>query len=137
MYKFLFVYGTLRSEYPIMDIHSYLLAYSQFYVNGTINGKLYLNDFYPCLVEDESKIVKGEIYKILESQPLFAELDDFEDFDVLSPATSLFVRKVVKVKTDKNNVIDAWVYFYNQPTDGLTEIPSDDFIDFYTQNQAN
>lgn len=134
MSQFLFVYGSLRSEYPYSDIHSYLLSYSQFYAYGTINGKLYLKDFYPCLVENETQEVKGEIYKLLEPNTLLPELDDYEDFQPTNETDSLFVRRKLKVKTDKKNLIDAWVYIFNKPTDGLIELPSGDFIEYYEQN---
>ncbi|MFN3849883.1 MAG: gamma-glutamylcyclotransferase [Spirosomataceae bacterium] len=133
--EYLFVYGTLLSEYGDKSTHELVDKYGEFMGKATMEGKLYMVDYYPGVVpcmDGEKYIVKGELYKIKDSEALFKFLDRYEEYNPVDPEHSEYVRKLAKVKLKgKDDFYDAWVYYFNQPVDDLEFLPKGDFMNEY------
>lgn len=129
--SYLFVYGTLQQGYKNGNSSTFISPYTTFHSKGKTTGKLFLNDFYPCLVEGTENEVFGEIYVIKNEEPLFDLLDSYEDYFAKDIDNSLYIRKLTTIFSEKENeLIDCWCYFYNQPTVGLIRILSGNFLEF-------
>jgi gamma-glutamylcyclotransferase (GGCT)/AIG2-like uncharacterized protein YtfP len=75
-----------------------------------IFGVLYDLGDYPGLITSEHGRVHAELYRI-KDPAVFAELDDYEDYDRRNEAGSLYLRRVVRLAEPN---LDCWVYFYNR-----------------------
>ncbi|MFX1392639.1 MAG: gamma-glutamylcyclotransferase family protein [Promethearchaeota archaeon] len=108
----LFVYGTLQQG----QSRNYILK-------GLSYEKAILSDYkkveppslgFPFIIREKEAIVEGEVYfKVPES--LLEKIDTIENEGVL------YHRLIVKVKTDKEEKVEAFVYY-----------PSEDLIKTYT-----
>jgi gamma-glutamylcyclotransferase (GGCT)/AIG2-like uncharacterized protein YtfP len=123
---YLFVYGTLRR-----DSNYHLLArYGQFVGDATYQGKLYMVDYYPGLVPSDNPqdIVYGEVYKLSDPDIVLSRLDDYEECGPKFSEPTEYVRRKQDVIFKSGEVISAWVYIFDRPTDRLQLIVSGDFI---------
>jgi gamma-glutamylcyclotransferase (GGCT)/AIG2-like uncharacterized protein YtfP len=75
-----------------------------------IGGSLCDLGEFPGLIAGKGT-VKAELYKV-KDRTVFDAIDKYEEFSVADPASSLFVRHVVRLEKPS---VDAWVYFYNRP----------------------
>lgn len=124
----LFVYGTLRRDSQ-HEMYQLLARNADFVGDAIFRGRLYLVDEYPGAVASHSPrdAVRGEVYLLRRPDQVLPELDEYEEFDPSSPETSLYRGAMVKVFLDNSASLDAWIYLYNRPTQGLPPIPSGDF----------
>jgi gamma-glutamylcyclotransferase (GGCT)/AIG2-like uncharacterized protein YtfP len=124
---YLFVYGTLRRDSD-SGMYSLLARYGQFVDDATYQGKLYMVDYYPGLVPSDNPhdIVHGEVYKLSCPDIVLSRLDDYEECGPNFCKPTEYVRRKENVKTKSGEVITAWVYIYNCPTEGLQLIQSGD-----------
>ena len=134
MPEYLFVYGTLRHGaprrtagqrcYELLQQHACLIS------DGRYQAKLYLVDYYPGAVPsyDSAWQVSGEVYQLQQATNLLAELDDYEQCGpgFASPTEYLLLKQ--QITLNSGEVVTAWTYVYNQPTDGLQQILSGDFL---------
>jgi gamma-glutamylcyclotransferase (GGCT)/AIG2-like uncharacterized protein YtfP len=133
--QYLFVYGTLLSEYGDKDSRKLIDKYTVFMGKAALEAKMYMVDYYPGVVpceNDEKYYVKGELYLLKEPDLLFEFLDKYEEYNPMDPLHSEFVRKksIVKLKSD-NESYNAWIYYFNQPTEDLEFLPKGDFMNEY------
>jgi gamma-glutamylcyclotransferase (GGCT)/AIG2-like uncharacterized protein YtfP len=75
-----------------------------------IFGTLYDLGDYPGLIESATDRVQAELYRIKDPAVL-ALLDVYEDYDPNKEASSLYLRRMVRLATPD---LDCWVYFYNR-----------------------
>ena len=87
-----------------------------------INGRLFDLGDYPGLVIGKG-LVEAELYTI-DDLSLLAPLDDFERYDPEDRTGSLYLRRCVRLAEPG---VDAWLYVYNQDTEGKAPIPSGDW----------
>jgi gamma-glutamylcyclotransferase (GGCT)/AIG2-like uncharacterized protein YtfP len=125
---YLFVYGTLLdtgNEYG-----NYLLNNSTFYSNGQIKGKLFDIGEYPGAIylPAGDDYVYGKIYLIDKPDNTLKILDEYECFGENVSQPNLFRRELIEVETDKSP-LNCWVYLYNLPLDGLSQITSGSYFD--------
>jgi gamma-glutamylcyclotransferase (GGCT)/AIG2-like uncharacterized protein YtfP len=131
--EYVAVYGSLMSELAPKDAPRFT---DFFDLSGScmIEGRLYDLGSYPGLVADEGT-VRGELYRLKfplsdpRSVEAFHALDKFERFDAHKSRESLYVRHVVRLKEPAG--LDAWVYFYNRPTQGYPLVPGGDWREHY------
>jgi len=132
MSNYLFVYGTLRTEYA-NEMATFLRANAEYVCNGQLNGKLYDVRTYPAAVFEYTKeaFVYGQIFKMADRNLVFEILDPYEGID-----DELYIRQVCPVKIPIENQeeekpqyqeIMCWVYLYNRPTTFLKHISSGDY----------
>ncbi len=110
---------------------NHLLArYGQFVGHASFQGKLYMVDDYPGLVPSDNPrdVVHGEVYKLSCPDIVLSGLDDYEECSPKFSKPAEFVRRKENVQTKCDEVITAWVYIYDRPTDGLQLIKSGDFL---------
>lgn len=98
----LFVYGTLRSEFP-HPLARRLALEARLIGTGSASGTLYALSYYPGAIfrPDDRDSVLGEVYALPRSS-LLAELDAYEG--------SLFRRVRIAVRLAGGRAIEAWSY---------------------------
>ena len=133
--EYLFVYGTLlkNSGHPMAEL---IKSAGKPVGKAVFNGQLFMVDYYPGAVPSTEKTdrVQGEVYEFEQPDHVFKLLDDYEEFDPNSPATSEFIRKKVTVQLLKNRrSIRVWAYLFNHPVQELQPIETGNFEHFLRQ----
>ena len=125
----LFVYGTLRRNAG-NKMSSLLAEQGAFVGEAFCQGQLFRIDYYPGLVlsENPAHVVKGEVYALHDPAALLARLDEYEECGPGFSEPAEYVRKQRVVSLSDGCELLAWVYVYNRSTEGLTDIPSGDFL---------
>lgn len=94
-----------------------------------MSGKLYEVCGYPGAVEssDANHKVFGELYKILDQQPLLECLDGYEECSDRFPLSHEYSRKRCSIELVSGGSVVAWVqYLYNHDVSTLQQIISGD-----------
>jgi gamma-glutamylcyclotransferase (GGCT)/AIG2-like uncharacterized protein YtfP len=125
----LFVYGTLRREHG-QDMYRLLARHADFVGHASYRGRLFLVDDFPGATPstDPDAIVRGEVYRLEAPEVVLRQLDEYEEVDARDPDSSLYRRELADVQLDDGRVFRAWIYLYNRSTNGLTVLPSGDFL---------
>lgn len=127
--EFIFVYGTLRKQ--IASSKYQLLAnHCEYFSAGVMPGKLYEVCGYPGAIEstDANHKVFGELYKILDQQPLLERLDGYEECSDRFPLPHEYSRKRCSIELVSGGSVVAWVYLYNHDVSTLQQIISGDYL---------
>ena len=124
----LFVYGTLRQacRHPL---HTWIAQHSRFLGPATFQGKLFNLGTYPGMIpsREPGDRVRGEVYLLHEAERDLKYVDDYEGFRGIRP---LYCRELRPVILADGRKLDAWLYLYNRPVAGLTEISSGDYVEY-------
>ena len=125
------MYGTLRRN-THNEMHHYLAQRSDFIDYATYQGKLYQIDHYPGVIasNNPNDSVQGEVYRLNDPLSTLDYLDKYEECGIGFPQPTEYIRKLKAIRLACGQYIQAWVYLYNRPTDGLVFIESGDFIKF-------
>ncbi len=123
----LFVYGTLKWE--MMDgVMPQLMPYLTFVANRYVKGKLFDVDDYPGAVPATSFQYKitGQVLQIKAGceKEILRLLDEYEGYNETDITGSLFRREKTTVYSSETENEEAWIYWFNKSTSGLTEIVS-------------
>lgn len=128
---YIFVYGSLRKEFgspakTVLDDHA------EFIGEATFQGKLYMIDWYPGVVEsdDPDEVVHGEVYKIKNEALVLSKLDQYEGCSPSDSEPHEFERKEKSVKLKKGEELSSWVYIYVFPVVDKVQIHSGDFVNY-------
>ena len=126
MTDYLFVYGTLRSEFP-HPLARRLQTQAKFIGKGSTPGALYDFGWYPGARFDPHARthVIGEVFSIKNAERLLAELDHYEG--TAEPGNA-FRRVAVTVRLDRGGTVDAWSYEMGDSKARRRPIESGDFI---------
>ena len=134
MKYYLFVYGTLRQCaqrraagnrcYQLLQQHATLVG------KGRLQAKLYLVDYYPGAVASNNPKwqVTGEVYQLKQPELLLAELDQYEECGPGFASPTEYLRLQQEITLESGERINAWVFIYKHPTDGLEQIMSGNFL---------
>ena len=102
---------------------------------GDLRGRLFLvKDFpgadFPGAVDSSSSEdrVRGEVYELHDEPALLEKLDEYEECSPNDPKPTLYRREKRNVVLEDGRTVEAWVYLFNRPTDGLPRIRSGDFL---------
>jgi gamma-glutamylcyclotransferase (GGCT)/AIG2-like uncharacterized protein YtfP len=129
----LFVYGTLRRDTGTHMYHL-LARYAKFIGEATYQGLLFKIDYYPGAVASDNPAHKvlGEVYCLLAPDLVLRKLDQYEECGpgFLAPTEYIRVEQVVTLSSGEQIIV--WMYIYNRSTQGLTLIPSGNFLDIDT-----
>jgi gamma-glutamylcyclotransferase (GGCT)/AIG2-like uncharacterized protein YtfP len=110
----LFVYGTLMKKCSPNKYSIYLQNNAKYIGEYWAKGILYQIDYYPGLVDGNDKVF-GELYHLVNPEVAFSVLDNYEGFNPLDIASSLFIRKDIQLHSSLvNESFTAQTYFYNQ-----------------------
>lgn len=71
----------------------------------------------------------GEVYKLSCPDIVLSCLDDYEECSPKFTKPTAYVRRKENVQTKSGEVVTAWVYIYDRPTEGLQLIQSGDFLE--------
>jgi gamma-glutamylcyclotransferase (GGCT)/AIG2-like uncharacterized protein YtfP len=116
----LFFYGTLMSG----ESRSHVLrGLARRPLEASIAGDLYDAGYFPAYVPGPGRVV-GEVFEVLpgrEKQAL-AITDSIEGYRPDRPATSMYVREVVRAEVAGVGLVDVETYRWNGSTDGLNRI---------------
>ena len=128
----LFVYGSLRSGFR-SPVYEYISRYFTFLGNSKVKGKLFDLGSYPGAVpSDENSFIIGELYKIKDEAEFswaIAQLDDYEGVTVETNEVQLYRRELADVFIN-DEIIPAWIYWYNGEVTGRAVIPSGDVLEY-------
>ena len=127
---YLFVYGTLLSECQ-NQMSTLLWTNSVPCGCGFIYGKLYDLGDYPGAIADyryQNKVF-GRLVQLQRANWTLKILDDYEGIESHVPDSGLFRREMVNVFLEED-VVPSWIYVYNRPLNGKSEIPSGDYMDY-------
>lgn len=125
----LFVYGTLRSDFPSSMSHQlekYVVEKSKAY----FYGRLFDAGSFPAAIPSEPPHkVYGDLFELKEPDFIISKLDFYEGYKRSHPDQSLFIRKKASIirKADQTE-ISAFIYLFNKPVSNLREIPSGDYL---------
>ncbi|MFD0749072.1 gamma-glutamylcyclotransferase [Mucilaginibacter calamicampi] len=121
----LFVYGSLLDGNN--EFGRYLLHNADFVDIAIFKGRLYNCGEYPGAIADDAGYdIKGRIYCLNNPANDFDILDDYEGFGAEQIQPNLFIRQLETV-TIESKSIECWIYLYNLPVNGLTEIITGDY----------
>ncbi len=133
--QYLFVYGTLLSDYGDYESHQWVDQYAEYVGKAKMEAKMYMVDYYPGIIpckNGEKYFVKGELYRLKEPEHLFGLLDKYEEYYPMDTDHSEYVRKLSNVVLkDDNKIYSAWVYYFNQSVEDLEFMPKGDFMNEY------
>ena len=128
-HAYIFVYGTLRRD-ANSEMYHLLAKYAEFADYATCPGKLFKVGYYPGMVPSDNSrdIVHGEVYLLQRTDIVLPFLDPYEEFGREFPEPNEYSRQQQDVFLKNGNLVTAWIYIYNHPTEGLELIESADFL---------
>jgi gamma-glutamylcyclotransferase (GGCT)/AIG2-like uncharacterized protein YtfP len=94
-----------------------------------VKGELYSRGEFPALVPGENQ-VEVELFRV-EEKSTFRLLDELEHYDPRQRETSLYRRRCIHVSEP---AVDAWIYYWNGPMDGLTRIENGSWTQLQIQS---
>ena len=128
----LFVYGSLRSGFR-SPVYEYISRFFHFIGNAKVKGKLFDMGSYPGGVpSNDDTFIVGELYRIVDESEFswaIGQLDDYEGVNVESDEVQLYRRELTDVFID-NDIIPAWIYWYNGEVNGRPVIASGDMMQY-------
>jgi gamma-glutamylcyclotransferase (GGCT)/AIG2-like uncharacterized protein YtfP len=129
---FLFVYGSLRSGFRSLA-YEYISRFFKHVGDATVKGKLVDMGTYPAgIPADDGSVIVGELYRIKNENEFswaIGQLDDYEGMSVESDEVQLYRRELTEAHCN-NQVINAWIYWYNGDVAGRPVITSGDILEY-------
>lgn len=120
--EYLFVYGTLLKHFDI-EVLKPLKDKLQFVNEATLPGTLLDLGEYPAYLESAAGKVKGEVYRMAETQKVFEILDEYEGDE--------YSRKQQWVRLNTEEKVRCWVYVYRlKPQPEHKIIMNGDYVAF-------
>jgi len=128
----LFVYGSLRSGFR-NPVYQYLTQYFHLLGEALVKGQFFDNGTYPVAIPtDKEHFITGELY-VINNNAEFAwvmkQLDDYEGLNVEAGEQPLYRRELVEAYQQGQTSV-AWIYWYNQPVQGMTLIETGDVLKY-------
>ena len=125
----LFVYGTLMRSFenPMAQL---LSRSADFIGTARCRGRLYSVQYYPGLLlsDDPNDVVFGELYRLRARDALLRELDMYEACGEGFAEPTEYIRRMLSVTLGDGSAVDAWIYVYNWPVEGMPRIASGRFV---------
>lgn len=92
---------------------------------------------YPgaVITDNTDGYIYGSIFKLHHSEENLRVIDDYEGYGTEQDQPNLYIRSVALVETN-SGAVDAWIYVYNLPTNGLPQITSGNYAEYITQKKS-
>ncbi len=118
-------------------MHQQMCQYADFVANGEIQGQLYWLGSYPGVVTGgaPSYSIKGELYKVIQPEPLWLLLDEYEGCKADDAEPHEYRKALISVELANGSAIDAMIYLYNRDPGELPLIVSGDYLEFTALQQ--
>jgi gamma-glutamylcyclotransferase (GGCT)/AIG2-like uncharacterized protein YtfP len=133
----LFVYGSLRSGFQ-SHAYEYISKYFVLEGDAKVKGVLYdLGSFPAAKPTGENIFITGELYNIRSENEFnwaIGQLDDYEGVDVAFDEEQLYRRELTDVYYN-DQIIPAWIYWYNGDVSGKPVIESGDMLEYLRQKK--
>ncbi|WP_276503030.1 gamma-glutamylcyclotransferase family protein [Terrimonas pollutisoli] len=130
--NYVFVYGSLRRGFH-SPAYQYISNYFNLFGEAKVKGKLFDTGEYPAAIPVlEDSFIKGELYLIKNENEFswaIAQLDDYEGVIVEKDEQPLYRREIVDVYIN-DEIVPAWIYWYNGDLTGKPVISSGDILDY-------
>jgi len=130
-----FVYGSLRSGFR-SPVYEYISRFFTFLGEGKVRGRLFDMGSYPAGIPvDDDQFIIGELYRANQENEFawaIAQLDDYEGVTVEMDEVQLYRRELTDVYI-KDEVIKAWIYWYNGDVTGKPPIISGDLLEYLSK----
>jgi gamma-glutamylcyclotransferase (GGCT)/AIG2-like uncharacterized protein YtfP len=124
----LFVYGSLRRRSGA-PMALRLAQAARWLGRAQVRGHLYRVADYPGFVPDPAApAVIGDLFLPHDPDPLLAEMDAYEECSDAFPRPQEYRRERLVVE-GAGGPVEAWVYVYAWPVDGLERIEGGDFLE--------
>jgi gamma-glutamylcyclotransferase (GGCT)/AIG2-like uncharacterized protein YtfP len=135
MHNLLFVYGTLLQ--PGNPLAESLKRTCTYLSPGKIKGLLYDIGEYPGVIINNhaAAYVHGSIYQLNHPPENLKVFDNYEGFGPGQEQPNLYIRTLASIETGQG-FIDAWIYLYNLPVDGLSLIQSGNYAEYIKQKKS-
>ena len=124
--ELLFVYGTLRRGSDHANA-ARLAAESEWLGTATLVGTLFRVRWHPALVLQGDDVVTGDLLRLTDPAASLPWLDAFESCGPDDPPPHDYRREVASVMT-AGGPVEAMVYVWNLPLDGMERIESGDWL---------
>lgn len=117
----IFVYGTLKVGGFFAQNFDQVRRSSQ---KASIKGTMFsVHDSYPAVVLEGDMDIQGEVHEYDDINAVLQQLDHIEGcVGEGAYCHNLYNRFIVNVQTTDGNTVEAWMYTFNQSTDGLREV---------------
>ena len=127
-----FVYGSLRKGFR-SPAYEYISRFFNIAGEAKVKGKLYDLGEYPAATPtSEETFINGELYVVKypsEFPWAIGQLDDYEGVNVEKGELQLYRREWINVSMN-NEVIPAWIYWYNGDVSGKPVVASGDIMEY-------
>jgi len=128
----LFVYGSLRSGFRNPAYH-YLTQYFHLLGDAVVKGQFFDHGSHPVAIPTNNEhYIIGELY-VVNNMEEFAwamgQLDDYEGLNAEVGEQPLYRRELVEA-FQEGKPSAAWIYWYNQPVDGMPLIETGDVLKY-------
>lgn len=121
----MFVYGTLREGFENAG-RRILGADASFLAKGRVRGALYDAGSFPVLVVEDEGLAVGEVYRLARPGAVLERLDRYEG----AGGPGSFQRRVVAVRVDGDDRVEAWAYVWEGSVKGFDPVPGGDFVTY-------
>ena len=127
----LFVYGTLRPCFG-HPLGRALREQGSSRGAATVCGRLFDQGEYPVAIPSQggSERIRGELFDLTESRPLWKTLDEYEDFKPDDVEHSLFERSETIALTPDGAELPAQIYWYRASVEDFAPIEGGDYFAF-------
>lgn len=129
---YFFVYGSLRSGFH-HPAYEYISTYFELQGPAQAKALLYnMGEFPAAIPTNEEKYLTGELYKIKNEEEFswaFAQLDDYEGVNAEEDNPPLYRRGIADIYFN-DEIIPAWVYWYNKEVANKPLIISGDVMTY-------
>jgi gamma-glutamylcyclotransferase (GGCT)/AIG2-like uncharacterized protein YtfP len=134
----LFVYGSLLSGFK-SQAYEYISRFFNLVGKAKVKGKLYDMGEYPAAIPaSDDGFILGELYQIknvAEFSWAIGQLDDYEGVTPEPGEEQLYRRELSPVMID-DNIIIAWIYWYNGSIAGKPVIASGDVLSWRAKKES-
>ena len=133
----LFVYGSLRSGFH-SPVYEYISRFFKFIGEAKVRGQLFDMGRYPAGIStNDDNFIIGELYQAIKEHEFswaIGQLDDYEGVSVESDEVQLYRREITEVHLNEQ-LIPAWIYWYNGDVHGRIMIASGDMMEYMQQKK--